>query len=299
MEKRTQKRIILAALSLFFIFILGLVLSQLDQITHTETVEIPETFPKNAAANGFWIEADIIDIKPLNGLLTLQLKFFPPPEMLVDNGRLNQDITLIIDSASGIFEHKFQRGERMNAQNLSLALFGSPADYPFDQYQSDYLILELLAPQGDTATPIPFGLEFYTTASGYTVNVPQVSLDEFYYFEGATGNDQEVGRIAMNIEVQTSDAVFGFILFLIALQWTLAITAFSVSLVIIVENRKVTIPNFGWLGALVFAQISLRNAMPNTPPIGTLGDRLSFFWVLGIIAISMLALVITWVLRGE
>ncbi len=83
------------------------------------------------------------------------------------------------------------------------------------------------------------------------------------------------------------------------MQWILALVAFVVALVIIVQKRKVTIPDFGWLWALVFAQIALRNAMPATPPVGTLGDFLSFFWVLGIIAASMVALVVVWVVRGE
>ncbi len=55
-----------------------------------------------------------------------------------------------------------------------------------------------------------------------------------------------------------------------------------------------TIPNFGWL-----CQIALRNAIPGTPPVGALGDFLSFFWVLGIIVAAMLFLVILWVVRGE
>ncbi|MBC8509657.1 MAG: DUF4436 family protein [Chloroflexi bacterium] len=39
--------------------------------------------------------------------------------------------------------------------------------------------------------------------------------------------------------------------------------------------------------------------MPNSPPIGTLGDRLSFFWALGIITFSMFALILAWIFRGD
>ncbi|MBC8507521.1 MAG: DUF4436 family protein [Anaerolineales bacterium] len=53
------------------------------------------------------------------------------------------------------------------------------------------------------------------------------------------------------------------------------------------------------IGALLLAQIALRNAMPGTPKVGTLGDSISYFWVLGIITISMLTLVGVWSFHGE
>lgn len=49
--------------------------------------------------------------------------------------------------------------------------------------------------------------------------------------------------------------------------------------------------------ALLFAFASVRNAQPGTPPIGTYSDFISFFWAEVIIALCLVILVFTWVLR--
>ena len=57
------------------------------------------------------------------------------------------------------------------------------------------------------------------------------------------------------------------------LQWLLAISAISAAIVW-VNGRKIEVTMFGWMGALLFALIPLRNAMPAVPPVGVLSDFL-------------------------
>ena len=49
--------------------------------------------------------------------------------------------------------------------------------------------------------------------------------------------------------------------------------------------------------ALLFAFATVRNAQPGTPPIGTYSDFISFFWAEVIIALCLVVLVFTWLLR--
>ena len=125
-----------------------------------------------------------------------------------------------------------------------------------------------------------------------SLNVVEIAKSE----KDLTDENSFVGIL---IEISHSGAVMAFIIFLMVLQWILAFIAFIIALTTIIQKRDVKIINFSWLGALLFAQIALRNAMPGTPKVGTLGDSLSFFWVLGIITISMLMLVGVWIFRGE
>jgi hypothetical protein len=56
---------------------------------------------------------------------------------------------------------------------------------------------------------------------------------------------------------------------------------------------------FGWMGALLFALVPLRNAMPAVPPVGVLSDIVSFFWAEIIVAVCLVVSVTTWIKRGS
>ncbi len=129
--------------------------------------------------------------------------------------------------------------------------------------------------------------------------IEEDSLDVVSIAKSEKDLSDENSFVGILVEVTHSGVVLAFIIFLMLLQWVLAFIAFIIALSTIIQKRDVKIINFSWLGALLFAQIALRNAMPGTPKVGTLGDSLSFFWVLGIITISMLVLVGVWIFRGE
>jgi hypothetical protein len=62
-------------------------------------------------------------------------------------------------------------------------------------------------------------------------------------------------------------------------------------------NRTVRIGMVGLAGALLFGFVAFRNAMPGTPPIGTLGDFRSFFWAEGLVAACLFVLVVIYLRR--
>ena len=49
--------------------------------------------------------------------------------------------------------------------------------------------------------------------------------------------------------------------------------------------------SFGWMAATLCALVSVRQAAPGSPPIGSLIDYAAFFWAEGIIAVSLVAAV--------
>jgi hypothetical protein len=68
-------------------------------------------------------------------------------------------------------------------------------------------------------------------------------------------------------------------------------------------EKLVRVPNevelamFSFTAALLFAFATVRNAQPGAPPIGTYSDFISFFWAEVIIALCLVLLVFTWLLR--
>ena len=52
-----------------------------------------------------------------------------------------------------------------------------------------------------------------------------------------------------------------------------------------------------FLAALLFAFPTVRNNLPGNPPIGSLNDFLAFFWTEGIVALALIAILVTWCVR--
>jgi hypothetical protein len=81
-------------------------------------------------------------------------------------------------------------------------------------------------------------------------------------------------------------------------MWALTIGVICLVFRVFAGHRKIEISMFSFLGALLFAFPALRNSQPGTPPIGTMSDFLAFFWAEVIIALSLLAVVLRWLIRG-
>jgi len=88
-----------------------------------------------------------------------------------------------------------------------------------------------------------------------------------------------------------------FSLFVMMMMWGLTIAVLLLTLSVVLRGRKVEVSMFSFTAALLFAFSTVRNAQPGTPPVGTYSDFISFFWAEVIIALCLVALVFTWVLR--
>jgi hypothetical protein len=66
---------------------------------------------------------------------------------------------------------------------------------------------------------------------------------------------------------------------------------------VVILKRKAEIAMFSFIATLIFAFVTVRNALPGSPPVGTLSDKLSFFWAEGILGMCLLAVILTWIFR--
>lgn len=289
---KKQTRIIVLGIALFFLFVGGVIFGNIDWITRSVSMEWAVSFPDDRRPDGLVVTADVVSVDHLAGELTIRLEFESSDDLLDENNVLAEDILLDIYGTTDKTEYLFPKGKLFSPKTVDLILIGQPKDYPFDAYYAP-LTLSVSIPETEDGVThylgVPLAVDIFTDTPGYAVEVSEAAEEDAY----------DIGYADLLIEVQRSEPVFAFTLFLMAMQWILALVAFLVALVIFVQKRKVSIPNFGWLWALVFAQIALRNAMPGAPPVGALVDFLSFFWVLGIIVAAMLVLVIIWIFRGE
>jgi hypothetical protein len=276
--------------------------------------------------NHIEVDVKLVSIDPNKGDIVARLEFLPKGHFTTDEGStLARDLKLYVNSANGKQELDFPKGKRMNPMEVVVNMFdGVVTDYPFDKHSA---FLEMYFMPGKeaakektaeaapkpTATPtpeapaageeqkrdegatkteaakpdeddIPIGVDFVGSIPGFKIDASKSKESTGDY----VGIDMTITRAA---------TTKFFSLFVMAMMWGLTISVLFLTLSVVLRGRKVELAMFSFTAALLFAFATVRNAQPGTPPIGTYGDFISFFWAEVIIALCLIILVFTWLLR--
>ncbi|MEY2508751.1 MAG: hypothetical protein QOG12_301 [Verrucomicrobiota bacterium] len=246
---------------------------------------------QKAGENRIDVTGRIVTADPMKGDVVVRLEFTPHGSLASgDGGTLARDLDLYVSSATGKNVHEFKKGKRMNPVEAVVEMYeGEPMDYPFDQHAAELsFFFEPSAAKGAEAggnESIPVAVEMRGSVAG-------LRLDTEY----AKENTPDHAVIDISIQ-RASTAVF-FSVFIMIAMWALVIGVVSLVYRVFAGHRKIEIGMFSFLGALLFAFPALRNSQPGTPPIGTMSDFLAFFWAEVIVALSLLAVVLRWIIRG-
>lgn len=243
-----------------------------------------------AGENRIDVSGRIVTADPIKGDVIVRLEFTPHGTLASPDGTLARDLDFYVASATGKNQHEFKKGKRMNPVEAVVEIYeGEPMDYPFDTHEAELsFFFEPAAAKGGEASgseSIPVAVEMRGSVAG-------LRLDTEYAKENAP--DHAV--IAISLE-RASTARF-FSIFIMIAMWALTIGVICLVFRVFSGQRKIEISMFSFLGALLFAFPALRNSQPGTPPIGTMSDFLAFFWAEVIIALSLLAVVLRWLIRG-
>jgi cytochrome bd-type quinol oxidase subunit 1 len=160
---------------------------------------------------------------------------------------------------------------------------GAVSDYPFDSYR---VTVELVALAGtDTSlaeatkrTVLPIRIEGSSVAAGTIVT--------------ATSKREPNGSLTVNLNVSRSLVSRGWTLAMMAIYWALAILAACITFMVVRRRRPMETRLLAWLSAMVFALVALRTAAPGAPPVGTFLDYYAMFESVGIVAASLVVLMI-------
>ena len=244
-----------------------------------------------AGENRIDVSGRIVTADPIKGDVVVRLEFSPRGSFASgDGGMLSRDLDLYVSSATGKNVHEFKKGKRMNPVEAVVEIYdGEPMDYPFDSHSAELsFFFEASAGKGGepaSAEAIPMAVEMRGSVAGLRLDT-----------EIAKENTPDHAVIDISIQRATT-AVF-FSIFIMIAMWALVIGVISLVYRVFAGHRKIEISMFSFLGALLFAFPALRNSQPGTPPIGTMSDFLAFFWAEVIIALSLLAVVLRWIIRG-
>jgi hypothetical protein len=265
---------------------------------------------QNADEDYIDVTVKIIAVDPVKGDMTARIAFDPQGALAKDEVSLAEDVTLLINSATGKQEHKFEKGKRMNPIDATVALDGQSSDYPFDSHAAELWLLmttpvkvkpaeshapadeeEAAAPRPkapasvlDTNDPVPMAVVFEGSIPGLKLAAEK-------------DKENDVGFTRVEMKVTRSSTVIFFSVFVMILMLALASAVVFMMLRFWLAKRKIEVSAMSVYGAMLFAFPALRNSQPAVPPLGTYSDYVSFFWAEMLVAISLVTIIWLWVLR--
>ncbi|HBB98284.1 MAG TPA: hypothetical protein DC054_23115 [Blastocatellia bacterium] len=276
--------------------------------------------------NHIEVDVKLVSIDPNKGDVVARMEFLPKGHFTTDEGAtLARDLKLFVNSANGKQELEFSKGKRMNPMEVVVNMYdGLVTDYPFDKH-SAYLEFYFLpgkesakgekkteAPKSPeaTATPAPASGEEQKKEEGENkpaatekdediipIGVDFVGSITGFKIDATKAKDSDEDLVGIDMTITRASTTKFFSLFVMVMMWGLTISVLLLTMSVVLRGRKVELAMFSFTAALLFAFAAVRNAQPGTPPIGTYSDFISFFWAEVIIALCLVVLVFTWLLR--
>lgn len=260
----------------------------------------------------------ILSIDVVKGDVSVRLEFIPHGKFFKEvDGTLTQNLKFDINSSNGKQEITFEKGKRMNPTEAVLNMYdGDISDYPFDAHKADLVFYFTAKPDKPAEKPktteekpktteenpttetktekpveeelteveIPFTLDFAPALAGYNIT-------------SAKSKDSDDTFMDMELTITRGSMAKFFSVFVMILMWAITIVVASLAFSVVFRDRKPEIAMFSFIATLLFAFVTLRNGLPFAPPIGINFDYLSFFLAEIILAVCLVSIVATWILR--
>ena len=279
--------------------------------------------------NHIEVDVKLVSIDPNKGDVVARLEFLPKGSFTTDEGStLARDLKLFVNSATGKQEIDFPKGKRMNPSEVVVNMYdGLVTDYPFDKHLA-FLELYFLpgkeaakektaesttkpaepAPTPTPAAPATGDEEKKDTTEKkaepakadddeISIGVDFVGSIPGFKIDAAKSKESSDDYVGIDMTISRASTTKFFSFFVMAMMWGLTLGVIFLTLSVVLRGRKVELAMFSFTAALLFAFAAVRNAQPGTPPIGTYSDFISFFWAEVIIALCLIILVFTWVIR--
>ncbi|WP_267888449.1 DUF4436 family protein [Nocardia yamanashiensis] len=217
---------------------------------------------------GIWVGK----IDPATQTATVEVLAQPRGALADKSGFFTKD-ALVYTSALKADPIKIKAGEPISAAEVKVVVEGTITDYPFDSYQA------LLA------------FDVYSDDQRLPVAATVTSGDTLFELAESPQPGVEAG-IDITVHATRSLPTLVFALFIMMLMLGLALAAATACFYVLKGRRGLMFPACSMMGALLFALVPLRNAVPGSPPIGSVIDFASFFLAEGIISAALVGSVV-------
>lgn len=192
---------------------------------------------------------------------------------------------VLISAVAGSKATPFEDGGLIAPIETSLVMDGEIENWPFDRYTVRTIMSAIEEDADGESIPLP------TTVQPAKRGIPGWDIA---VAESPLGD----GVLAVDITVSRSGSTIAFGIVLLTLMVIIPVLVVTVAVMVLRGRRKVEVTALGWMGAMLFATIPLRNFLPGSPPIGSWIDYLIVLWVLAALVAGLVLFVIAWVRRG-
>jgi hypothetical protein len=213
-----------------------------------------------------------------NSVLSVNLAFNPGPALLDPiTHHLKDDLSLRVRSSAMPSRHTWTKGMLPGLMSVPLTIAGQIERWPFDQYRSGPLEVEIFYGPGTERAPDHVPVTFIDHLSGWQLTATRTQAD---------------GPYRLHVRRSLSTAAFAIVI--LGVLITIASLALLVAVQTARDRRPFQPPMTTWYAAMLFAVVPLRNALPGSPPFGSWVDITVVIWVLVALVASMVLYIGCW-----
>ncbi|WP_328929765.1 DUF4436 domain-containing protein [Streptomyces sp. NBC_00190] len=241
----------------------------------TEQQAIDTVHPVGSAApDRVDVEATVQRVAPAARELVLRVRVTPRGALGEQEGIASVADLSLQTSTATLGDLEFTAHERITTRDMKVAIAGgSVSDYPFDTYETD--------------------IGFWASVGGKQVPVRmQFSNNDTLFSISPTPIPSGQAAVVW-LELSRSGSLLVFAVFMMLVMWALASSVLIGTWYLTTRREGLVWPALAWMAATLFALSAFRNTAPGTPPIGCVLDWFAFLWAETIIALCLIAVVIT------
>ncbi|MFB7369525.1 DUF4436 family protein [Streptomyces sp. NPDC056222] len=243
------------------------------QFTERQVMDTVHT-AGSEAADRVDVEATVQHVDAAARELVLRIRVTPRGTLGEEDGIAPVADLSLQTSAATLSDLAFKAHERLTTRDVQVAMTGgSISDYPFDTFETD---IEFWAQLGGKEVPVR--LLFSNNDTLFSISATP------------TSNPQEA---VLGLVLSRSGSLLVFAVFMMVVMWALAASVLIGAWYLTTRSQGLVWPALAWMAATLFALSAFRNTAPGTPPIGCVLDWFAFLWAETIIALCLIAVVIT------
>lgn len=221
---------------------------------------------------------NVEEIQSNYSVLAVNLAFNPGSTLLdPKTHHLKEDLSLRVRSSAMPSRHTWTKGMLPGLMSVPLTIAGQIERWPFDQYRSGLIEVEIFYGPDTDRAPAHVPVTFVDHLSGWQLTATRPQADGPY-----------------RLQLRRSLSTAAFAIVILGVLITIASLAVFVAVQTARDRRPFQPPMTTWYAAMLFAVVPLRNALPGSPPFGSWVDITVVIWVLVALVASMVLYIGCW-----
>ncbi len=241
-------------------------------VTYTVGESAPASTPPGPpAADGVTVVLTARAITAMGSSIHADVTIDPGDELLGDDGLPTEPITVSLDPTEEDADLVFDAGKRPQSRTATLLFDGDIQNWPFDRY-STLITAFVTVGQGRSARAVDSTVVLSGSVQGWDLTVEP---------------DSDAPDLFVDASFHRTPAIVLFGITLVLVLVLLPVTCWIVGVKLYRERRLFEAGFLGWIAALLFATIPIRNFFPGSPPPGSWVDVLVVLWVIVALAVGL------------